>query len=85
MIVNEIEYILFEIHINPNELVIYENFIFRFFDIYNTIHYITPTLIDAYINTVKFQISTTDYEQYFCASLTLPIIVQFVEVAESIN
>ena len=80
LIVNEIEYFLFEIHLNPDDLVITENFIFRFFDIYNNIHIIIPTLIDTDINTVKFQLTTTDYEQYFCASLTLPIIVQFVEV-----
>ena len=80
LIVNDIDYTLFEIHINSTDLVIKENFIFRFFDIYNNIHTITPTLIDTDINTVKFQLTTTDYEQYFCASLTLPIIVQFVEV-----
>jgi len=80
LIVNDIDYTLFEIHINSTDLVIKENFIFRFFDIYNNIHIIIPTLIDTDINTVKFQLTTTDYEQYFCASLTLPIIVQFVEV-----
>ena len=80
LIVNDIDYTLFEIHINSTDLVIKENFIFRFFDIYNNIHTITPTLIDTDINTVKFQLTTTDYEQYFCATLTLPIIVQFVEV-----
>jgi len=85
LIVNEVEYTLFEIHLNSTDLVIKENFIFRFFDIRNAVHRITPTLIDTDINTVKFQILTTDYERYFCASITLPIIVQFVEVAESID
>ena len=77
--VNEVDYTLFEIHFDEDEFEIKNNFIFRFFDTTSTIHEIVPTLIDTDINTVKFQVTTSDYEQYFNATITLPIIVQFVE------
>jgi hypothetical protein len=80
--VNDIDYKLFEVYIPEKDLVLQENFIFRIFDIRNQIHDITPTLIDTDINTVKFQVTDEDYQNYYNASLTTPIILQIIENLE---
>ena len=81
--VNDIEYKLFEIQFEFEDFIIKENFQFNFFDINFRFHQdIKPTLIDTDINTVKFQITEEDYNKYFEASMTSPIIVQFVELME---
>lgn len=75
-------YKLFEIRFEPEEFTIKKNMEFNFFDIRNKFHKIEPTLIDTDVNTVKFQITETDYEKYFNATITNPIVVQFVEILE---
>jgi len=81
LVVNDIEYKLFEVTFDINDFIIKENFEFNFFDVNYRFHKdIKPTLIDTDINTVKFQISNKYYENYFKASITSPIILQFVEL-----
>lgn len=77
--VNDINYKLFDVYIPESDLVLEEDFIFRIFDVRNQVHDITPTLIDTDINTIKFQVTNEDYENYYTASLTTPIILQIIE------
>jgi hypothetical protein len=84
--VNNIEYKLFEIRFNIEDFEIKENFLFRLFDATNNIHDITPTLIDQeYIQSdiiksvAKFQVTKQDFENYFEASITTPVVLQIIE------
>ncbi len=84
--VDNITYKLFEVRFNIEEFEIKENFLFRIFDKYNNIHDIIPTLIDKeYIESdiirsvAKFQVTKQDFQNYFEATITRPIVLQFIE------
>ena len=85
LIVNEISYKLFAITFEFEDFIIKENFEFNFFDVNTRFHRnIKPTLLDTDTNTVKFQFTEEEYNNYFKAEMTKPIIVQFVERMEDL-
>jgi len=85
LIVNEISYKLFAITFEFEDFIIKENFEFNFFDVSTKFHRnIKPTLLDTDTNTVKFQFTEEEYNNYFKAEMTKPIIVQFVERMEDL-
>lgn len=83
IIIKGVEYKLFEVQFSHDDFIIKENFEFNFFDKGMNFHNnIKPTLIDVDDNIVKFQITDSDYYDYFEASITSPIILQFVELTK---
>jgi hypothetical protein len=79
--VKGVNYKLFEISFDTDDFILKDNMEFNFFDVDKKFHNnIKPTLIDKDINTIKFQITEEDYNNYFNADLTNPVVIQFVEV-----
>jgi len=76
---NDKTYKSFEIKFDPEDFVIKKSMTFNFLDIHNKIQRIEPTLIDEDINTVKFLVEENFYNNHLNASITNPVVVQFVE------
>jgi len=71
---------IFGITFTEEDFIISPSFMFNIFDTNGEIlQDVTPSLIDDNLNKVVFSWKQDEYEQHYNASLTNPIIVQFVE------
>ena len=81
--IDGVDKISFSIMFNKEDFLIGSDFQFDFFDINGQFRRnVLPVMIDTDLNKVIFEIPTSEYETYYNATITTPIIVQFIEVSE---
>lgn len=73
----------FAIKFRTDDFVISEDYRFDIFDVDGNLHTnVEAALVDTELNKVIFEFTIDDYNAFYEASLTKPIIVQFIEIAE---
>ena len=80
----DLEKVSFAIQFKKDDFIIMKDFQFDIFDIKGKFHQdIKPSLIDSELNKVIFEFTNSDYENFYKATITSPIIVQFIEIFET--
>ena len=75
--------ISFSIQFRKEDFIILKDYQFDIFDVSGKFHRnIKPIMVDTNLNKVVFEFSKLDYESFYKATITKPIIVQFIELFE---
>lgn len=80
----ELDKVSFAIQFSEDDFIISADFEFDIFDVDGRLHTNVPSaLVDTGLNKVVFEFTLEDYNSFYQASLTTPIIIQFIEVSDA--
>lgn len=77
---------IFAIQFLKDDFKLSNDYKINIFDIESKFHHdVKPTIIDETVNEIRFQFSQYEIDAYFNATLTRPIIIQFVNIRKFID